>query len=214
MNATRSFLAVTCMAVVSACSTVMAPSHSGFLSGYSALSGGHDGFAGMRSTAAIDPTRVTIGDIEWCAPMSTSVTDDERHLLMRQLSDELAASVRGIPAAPNGRPAVVRAAITRVETVSPGLNVLSAALLVVPLDRGGASVEIEALDPNTGEQLAALTLSHFAPLSELKSHFYRLAPAQLALRKAAADFSALLRPTVEMVGFMTKSTVPAGSRQR
>ena len=94
-----------------------------------------------------------------------------------------------------GRPAVLRAAITRVETVSPALNALSALVLVVPLDRGGASVDIEALDPDTGKQLAALTQGHFAPLSELKAHFSKLAPAQLALRKAAADFGVLMRPT-------------------
>lgn len=194
MNATRSFIAVTCMAVVSACSTVMAPSQSDFLSGHSAFSRGSGGSASMRSTAAIDPTRVTIGDIEWRAPASTSVTDDQRRWLLRELDDELAARVRELPSAPQGRPAILRAAITRVETVSPGLNTLSALVLIVPLDRGGASVDIEALDPDTGEQLAALSLGHFAPLSELMAHFSKLAPARLALRKAAADFGALLRP--------------------
>src|SRR4051812_40514508 len=111
MNATRSFIAVTCLAVVSACSTVMAPSQSDFLIGYSALSRGSDGAASMRSAAAIDPARVTIGDIEWRTPTSTSVSDDERRLLLRELSDELAARVRELPAAPGGRPAVLRAAI-------------------------------------------------------------------------------------------------------
>jgi len=61
------------------------------------------------------------------------------------------------------------------------------------MDRGGASVDVEALDPSTGKQVAALTLGYFAPLSELKSRFSKLAPAQLALRKAASDFGALLR---------------------
>jgi len=56
MNPTRSFVAVICMAIVSACSTVMAPSQSGFLSGYSALSRDRDGAARLRSTAVIDPT--------------------------------------------------------------------------------------------------------------------------------------------------------------
>lgn len=200
MHATRSSIAVACMAIVSACSTAMTPSQSGFLGDYSALSRGRDGSAQMRSTIAIDPTRVTIGDIEWRAPASTNVGDDERHLLLRELRDELAARVRDLPAAPRGRSAVVRAAITGVETVSPGMNALSALVLIVPLDRGGASVDVEALDPETGEQLAALALDHFAPLSEYKAHFRRLGPAQLALRKAAADFAMLLRPSSASFG--------------
>ena len=195
MNPTRSFVAVICMAIVSACSTVMAPSQSGFLSGYSALSRDRDGAARLRSTAVIDPTRVTIGDVEWRAPADAGLDHDERDLLVRQLGNELAARVRDLPAAPDGRPAVLRAAITRVETVSPALNAVSALMLIVPLDRGGASVDIEALDPDTGKQLAALAQGHFAPLSEFKAHFSKLAPAQLALRKSAADFGVLMRPS-------------------
>jgi len=135
---------------------------------------------------------VTIAEIEWRTAAGPSVSDEERHLLLRQLSDKLVQGVQRLPAAPKGRPAVLRAAITRVETVSAALNAVSALVLVVPLDRGGASVEIEALDPTTGEQLAALTLGYFAPLSELRSHFSKLAPAELAVSKAASDFGALL----------------------
>ena len=124
----------------------------------------------------------------------------ERRALLDQLSDELVARVRELPAARDGHPVVLRAAITRVETVSPALNAVSALLFVVPLDRGGASVDIEALDPSTGKQVAALTLGYFAPLSEFKSHFSKIAPAQLALRKAAGDFGALLRPVAAVAG--------------
>jgi hypothetical protein len=92
---------------------------------------------------------------------------------------------------------VLRAAITRIETVSPALNTLSALVLVVPLDRGGAAVEIEAVDPQTGRQLAALTQGYFAPLTELKARFSKLAPAEIAVRKAAADFAALLQPAAD-----------------
>jgi hypothetical protein len=65
-------------------------------------------------------------------------------------------------------------------------------LLFGPLDRGGAAVEIEAVDPQTGRQLAAMTQGYFAPLSELKARFSKLAPAEIALRKAAADFVPLM----------------------
>lgn len=194
MNLVRRFVAVACVAVVSACTTPMTPSQGGFLSSYAALSRDPDGSARMRSTETIDPARVTIGDIEWRAPAGADVDPDERDLLLRQLSDALSARVRELPAAAHARPAVVRAAITRVETVSPTLNAVSALVFVVPLDRGGASVDIEALDPDTGRQLAALTQGYVAPPSEFLAHFSKLAPAQVALRKAAADFGVLMRP--------------------
>ena len=38
MSPTRTIFAVACIAVISACGTLMAPSQSGFLSSYSALS--------------------------------------------------------------------------------------------------------------------------------------------------------------------------------
>jgi hypothetical protein len=71
---------------------------------------------------------------------------------------------------------------------------VSTLLLSVPLDRGGAAVEIEAVDPQTGRQLAALRWGYFAPLSDITARFSKLAPAEIAVRKAAVDFVSLLNP--------------------
>jgi hypothetical protein len=195
MNAIAVIVAVVCAASVSACSGVMTASRSGFLSSYSQLRPGVDGSsASIRSDEVIDPTRVTVGTLEWRAGSSADVSDEERRALLAELGEELVARLRALPAAPEGRPVVLRAAITRVETVSPALNAASALLFILPLDRGGAAVDVEVLDAGTGRQLAALTLGHYAPLSEFKAHFNKLAPARLALRKAASDFGALLQP--------------------
>ena len=109
MNAIRFSMAAACMTVLTACSTVMPPAHSGFLSSYAALSSGPDGSAVMRSTTAIDPTRVTLGDIDWRAPVNDRISDAERRLLLRQLGDELMARVHDLPASPEGRPVILRA---------------------------------------------------------------------------------------------------------
>ncbi|KQV49502.1 hypothetical protein ASC95_18075 [Pelomonas sp. Root1217] len=194
MNALQRFLSVACLACISACSTVMVTAHGNFLSDYSGLTPDPDGGSTRsRSAIAIDPSQVSIGAVEWHMASSGDVSDEERGLLLRHLNEELATQLRELPSSPLGRPAILRAAITRVETVSPALNAVSALVFIVPLDRGGASVEMEAIDATTGEQLAALTLGHFAPLSEFKSRFSKLAPAQLALSKAANDFGTLLR---------------------
>jgi hypothetical protein len=212
MTAFRLFIVTVCIAIVSACGTVMAPPRSGFLTDYAALSQGPDGSSAlMRSTRTIDPARVALGDIEWRASTSADVSEEERRLLLRQLGDELMARVHELPPARGGRPAVLRAAITHVETVSPALNAASALLLVVPLDRGGAWFDIEAVDPDTGEQLAALTVGDFVPLSEFQARFSKLAPARLALRKAAAEFGRLLRlpaTSGEPVGTVAQTAMP------
>lgn len=195
MNSIRYFIAVACVAIGSACSTVMTMPQTDFLSSYAALTPDPDtGSAGSRSAMVIDPARVTIGDIEWRADAGAGIDEEERRTLLGHLGDDLLERVRTLPQAPLGRPAVLRAAITRVETVSPSLNAVSALLLFAPLDRGGAVVEIEALDSDTGKQLAALRQGYFTPLSQMKVRFSKLAPAQLALSKAATDFGVLLQP--------------------
>lgn len=198
MTRFRHFIAATVVASLAACSTVMPTAHSGFLSDYTALAGTpSDASASRASADRIDPARVSVDAVTWRVTDSGDISADEREALLAQLRSELQQRVQALPAHPAGRPAVLRAAITRVETVSPALNTLSALLLVVPLDRGGAAVEIEAVDPQTGRQLAAMTQGYFAPLSELKARFSRLAPAEIAVRKAAADFVPLLQPVSE-----------------
>jgi aspartyl/asparaginyl beta-hydroxylase (cupin superfamily) len=53
-------------------------------------------------------------------------------------------------------------------------------------------MEIEAVDPQTGRQLAALTPGWRAPVTELMVRFSKLAAAEIAIRKAATDFVLLL----------------------
>lgn len=195
MKRYRDLIVVAAVASLAACSTVMPTAQSGFLSDYSALAGAPDEATASRPSAdTIDPARVSIDAVSWRVPGSADISAEEREALLTQLRSELQRHLRALPAQPQGRPAVLRAAITRVETVSPALNLVSALVLTVPLDRGGAAVEIEAVDPQTGRQLAALTLGYFAPLSKLKARFSKLAAADLAVRKAAADFVPLLQP--------------------
>jgi hypothetical protein len=98
-----------------------------------------------------------------------------------------------LPPSVGGHPVVIRAVITRVESVSPVLNVVSAVLLTVPLDRGGAAVEIEVLDADTRQPLASMAHAYYAPMSEFKARFSALATAELALNAAAVELAKLLR---------------------
>lgn len=181
---------------LTACGTTMPAPKSNFLSHYDSLTASPDGASRtLRARTPIDPARISIAPIDWRVAPSADISADERAALVAQLGDALQQQAHALPVTPSGRPAVLRAAITAVATVSPGLNTLGTVLLIGPLDRGGAAVEIEAVDPETGKQIAALTLGYFSPLSELKARFSKLAPAQLALGKAAQDFTDLLRTT-------------------
>jgi hypothetical protein len=169
--------------------TVLPTAHSGFRSDYKALAGGPGAAASSRASAdRIDLARVTADAVAWRVKGSTDISTEEREALLALLRSELQQRVQARPAQPLGRPAVLRAAITRVETVSPLLNTLSSLVLTIPLERGGAAMEIKAVDPQTGHQLAALTPGWRAPLTELMARFDKLAAAEIAIRKAAADF--------------------------
>jgi hypothetical protein len=195
MNRFRFLVAATVFASLAACSTVLPTAHSGFLSDYTALAGGPDAATASRASAdRIDPTRVTVDAVTWRATGSADISTEEREALLALLRSELQQRVQALPAQPQGRPAVLRAAITRVETVSPLLNTLSSLVLTIPLERGGAAMEIEAVDPQTGRQLAALTPGWRAPVTELMVRFSKLAAAEIAIRKAATDFVLLLQP--------------------
>ena len=196
MKPVHRLIAVAAIAALSACSTLMTTSHSGYLSDYSALAEAPDAATASRAaTQAIDPASVSIVEVVWRVEARPDIQPEERDALIAQLRHELQQRIQALPAAPQGRPAQIRAAVTRVETVSPALNTVGTLLLIGPLDRGGAAVEIEAVDPRTGRQLAALRLGYFTPLSELKARFSKLAPAEIAVRKAAADFVVLLKPS-------------------
>ena len=194
MNRFRFLIAAMVVASLAACSTVLTTAHSGFLSDYTALAGAPDAAAASRSSAdRIDPARVTVDAVAWRVTGSADISTEEREALLALLRSELQQRLQALPAQPQGRPAVLRAAITRVETVSPLLNTLSSLVLTIPLERGGAAMEIEAVDPQTGRQLAALTPGWLAPVTELMVRFSKLAAGEIAIRGAATEFVLLLQ---------------------
>ncbi|HEY0211626.1 DUF3313 family protein [Acerihabitans sp.] len=181
--------------LLTACGTTMPTKPSGFLSSYERLTASPDGGQRtLRTPYALDPAHTFITSVEWRVKSSNNLSLEERTRLLDALRAGLQAQINRLPATAGGRPAEVRAAITDIATVSASLNVLSVAMFAAPLDRGGASVEIEALDSGTHQQLAALNMGYFAPLGDFKARFSALAPAAIALDKACVEFGPLLRP--------------------
>ena len=195
MRSLLRFLALSSVAMLAACSTVMPAAPSGFLTANPGrVDSGEDGLSAVRTTVGIDRSQTAIGAVEWRVDPRADISSEEQAALLEILRAELRSRVQQMPGAPTGRPVVLRAAITKVETVSPALNAVGTLLLIGPLDRGGAATEIEAVDAESGRQLAAIRLGYFAPLTDIGARFSKLAPAEIAVKKAAADFARMLVP--------------------
>jgi Protein of unknown function (DUF3313) len=183
--------------VLAACSTKMTAPESNFLSSYAVLSDDpNSSVSSAKLTATIDPLRLKIGEIVWRGASISNISASESGALIALLEKQLIESLNALPKNPNGSAVTIRAAITRDETVSPLLNTLGTLLLVGPLERGGAAVEIEAVDSETGKQVAALKFGYYPPLSDLAARFSRMSPGGIAVKKAAIDFSKLLAPSI------------------
>jgi Protein of unknown function (DUF3313) len=193
MKLTSHFYVLIACSFLAACGTVMKAEQTSFLSSYAGLTAGADeGQAILRAHSGIDPARVQLGEVILQPGVGVALSPEERNQLAALLRQQLQLRVLEMPKNPTGQAAVLRAAITKVETVSPGLNTVGTLLLIGPLDRGGAAFEIEAVDPINGKQLAAMKLGHYAPITELMARFSKLEPTEIAVRKAAKDFVALL----------------------
>lgn len=178
---------------LAACSTMQA-TDTGFLHNRSEMTHSQDGStATFRSPTPVDPHQVRALSVEWAIPMAAQVSDTDKARLLATLEAAIAKETEALPHRVGGRPVVIRAVITRIESVSPALNVLTAVFLTVPIDRGGAAVEIQVLDAETLQPLASMAHAYFVPVSEFKARFSTLAPAELALQAAAVELAKLLR---------------------
>jgi hypothetical protein len=178
---------------LAACSTMQA-TDTGFLKNRSDMTTSQDGStATFRSPTPVDPHQVRALSVEWALPAGAAMPEAERARLIATLEAAISRETEALPQSAGGRPVVIRAVITRVESVSPVLNVLTAVFLTVPLDRGGAAVEIQVLDAETLQPLASMAHAYFAPIAEFRARFSALAPAELALNAAAIELAKLLR---------------------
>jgi hypothetical protein len=178
---------------LAACSTMQA-TDTGFLKNRNDMTTSQDGStATFRSPTPVDPHQVRSLSVEWAMPAGAAIPEAERARLIATLEAAISRETEALPQSAGGRPVVIRAVITRVESVSPVLNVLTAVFLTVPFDRGGAAVEIQVLDAESLQPLASMAHAYFAPMAEFRARFSALAPAELALNAAAIELAKLLR---------------------
>lgn len=86
----------------------------------------------------------------------------------------------------------IRTAVTDIVTSSPALNLLTTAAVFVPLDMGGASIEVEFVDSVTNERLAAMAERKTGTPLQVLSGFNRFGHAKKAFDQWAETLKAAL----------------------
>jgi len=134
----------------------------GFLNRYDALQPieNHPGVSGYRASLT-EYRKVYIEPVAWKVQVAEdeALCDADRAELSGALDSAIRARMAPLAVVSEPGPDVllIRAAITSVKPSSPALNVALTALLIGPLNNGGAAVEIEAVDGRSNTQVAAIS---------------------------------------------------------
>jgi len=166
--------------ILSGCAS--APPNSGFLSDYSKL---HEDKYGDRSLRwyekdnfdwrqynkiMIDPVVVYLHPKAKYRQIDTEalkkLTDYFREVVEEQLAGEYS-----IVTTPGTDVLRVKVAISEIVPANPAINIVTTVAVFVPLDMGGAAIEAEFLDSETGELLAAMVDKKLG--NPLDPKFYR-----------------------------------------
>lgn len=176
----------------------MAPTQTGFLRSYNTLDTveGNPNMKFFRDRAPVQFHAIYIEPVRWAlvGKADTDFNEDERQALMGQLSAALEEGMKAYPVAAGPGPGVLRlrSAITDIRPSSPQANVLLSALLIGPIDNGGASVEIEATNGEGEGGVAAMSASETGKLFSTGG-FSRLGHAKEALSHLGLRFTEKLK---------------------
>lgn len=86
----------------------------------------------------------------------------------------------------------IRAAITDAAPANPALNAATTLVAFVPLDLGGATIEVEFIDSSNGERLAAMMERKKGSATDLRGGFTELGHAKAAFREWAKELKQAL----------------------
>jgi|GEM_PF-1336109 len=192
------FTSLLLMIVGTSCGCVqMYPTRSGFLQDYSQLVT-IDRKDRIRATV-VDPAALAqvdsfyIEPVVWLAddlgqPASSDRIESKlRNTLELALVTEL-QEIRPIVDSPGPRTACVRAAVTGIQEAKPFANLFMAVQIAGPLFNGGASAEIEVINPQ-GEQIAAQSAAFYGYEWDFLGYFWRPSHPNTALKRSAKHFA-------------------------
>jgi hypothetical protein len=183
--------------VTAGCASISAPQQVSNISTPEQLVAQPDGTRAYRKTDSIRYNSVVINRASINFGADVTLDDAQRgevqDALLKALTEHFTASdykvinTRGESASN----LALRVTVTQVEMASPGLNLLTTGLLLVPLSRGGMTVEIEALNAQN-ERVAAMAFSGRAGVQDIGSAFSGLGHAKTQARVVAERFAMLV----------------------
>jgi hypothetical protein len=187
-----------CIFLLSACSS-MVPTQNTFANGAEStpLTTAQDGSQRYLRAPIAPQTEMHLTEVnlQLAADNTTVMSDEERAELVgelrQQLISQLGKHYKWVDT-PSASAVRVRATITEVRTSNVFGNVVATVLLFDPVDKGGATVELEASSPK-GERLAALSVAAQGKLFQFRGAYSRLGQAKLALSSHATSFAAMLQ---------------------
>ncbi len=165
MNRKMFFVLVSLCALAGILSSCEAPTETGFLSSYSKLEPVSDASAlryigpslGNYSKFIIDPVTVHFHVGAKGANVDPEIVDEMTNHMYSALVEEISGPY-SVVSRPGDDVARIRIAITDINKDTPALNVLPTTK-VTGLGLGGAAMEAEVVDSETGEQIAAVVRS-------------------------------------------------------
>ncbi len=198
----RWFAALLVLSTLQGCASVV-PTESGFLTDYSQIHATNKLFhwgLGYHhfSTREATPSELTgidsfyIEPIAWIVPETDWLANDptRKERVTKAFDSHLRTKlgeIRPIVCQPGPNTARVRAAVTDVNSARTITNLL-ASIVFGPVSNGGASVEVELINPQ-GVQIAALTGASRGGALDMVGYYWRSNHAKSATRRLSADFA-------------------------
>jgi hypothetical protein len=127
--------------------------------------------------------------IEWKLKNTEMVSDEDKAALSQVFLKSIETHFgKKIAIRPNpSNPLLIRAAVTHLKTSNPGANIALSILLIGPLDNGGITMEIEALEVHTQTRIAAISAAEVGGVVSMGG-FSKLGHAKEAIDKIAQQF--------------------------
>ncbi|MCI4646530.1 MAG: DUF3313 domain-containing protein [Hyphomonadaceae bacterium] len=202
METARLFL-LACALTVSACATQPPETRSGFLTDYDQLKPDpedqsllwweSEGFDWTNYKAVFaEPLSFNLPADSTSGAIMEADLQNLSNFFQETLVEQLGTANR-LASAPEA--GVLRASImvTDINVASPALNALSTVLLLVPLDRGGASIEMAFYDGATGELVAMGIDRKTSQPIDFAGGFQRYGYARQALREWTEELDSALQ---------------------
>jgi len=178
--------------LLSACAHQV-PTRSGFINDYRDLKS-LEGDANLQVTPIVDRwdfAAIEVAPVQFISDgQNTRVADADQAALCRSMEQALSQEFSTLSSknAEQSKHLQIKAAITSVDRSRPILNLITTLALFVPLDNGGVSVEIEAVDEETGRRIAAMSGARNGSIFAMSRYFKSYGHAEAGLRELAHEF--------------------------